>query len=162
MVAPQAEAISKRSVMGIGIYTAPGDDNKISSNQSYTNPLGITFDGRSGGTKEIRLYVRNDDPVFYFSDINLSLQDIGLENVIDRASDGFTWKLSEGDTKPTYNEWANISPANNINFPQIGDVSQPDSSTYLSFWVQISVPPGLDVKVIDTVQFVLNADKELV
>lgn len=146
--------------MGIGIYTAPNSESALSGDGTFTNPLGVTFDGRVGGTKEIRLYVRNDDPGFYFTDISLELLDTG-DNIINRPDDGYVWKLSEGDAQPSNNDWGNIAPANTITFTNLGAVSSPDSSTYLPFWLLIEVPPGLDVQVFDGVQFQLSADRNI-
>ena len=148
--------------MGLGIYLLPSADSVFSQDRLFTNPFALTFDGRQGGAKEFRLYVRNDDPLYYYTNIVLTLQDIGDESIVDRPDDGFVWKLSQGDVQPTLNDWNNIAPANTVSLSDIGSSGSPDSSTYLPFWVYVEVPPGLDVQTFSTVQFVLSGEENLI
>lgn len=148
--------------MALGIYLLPSVEVPVSQDGDFTSPFSLTFDGRTGGVKEFRLYVRNDDAVSYYTDITVKVQDIGSEDIIDRPDDGFAWKLSAGDIQPTENDWNNIAPANTISLPDIGASGSPDISTFLPFWVYIQVPPGLDVQTFDTVQFVLQGEENLV
>lgn len=145
--------------MALGIYLLPTDNARLSEDRNFLNPFSLTFDGRSGGIKEFRLYIRNDDPLFYYTETTLKLQDISGDDIIDRPEDGFAWKLSEGDVQPTQNDWNNIAAANTISFSDIGASGLPDSSTYLPFWVYVQVPPGLDIQTFDDVQFVLQGEE---
>jgi len=148
--------------MALGIYSAPSISAKFSEDKTFINPLAVTFDGRSGGTRQLRLYIRNDDPSHYYTAISLGLQDLGVTTIIDRPEDGFAWKLSEGDIQPTLNDWANVAAANTVSFTDIGSASIPDSSTFLPFWIYIQVPPGLSVQTFDRVQFILRGEENLI
>jgi len=148
--------------MTLGIYTEASIDTELSANGEFTNPLAVTFDGRSGGIKEIRLYVHNIDPSYYYTDVTLTVVDNGINNIVNSEEDGYSWKLSAGDSQPTAADWANIAPANTISLDDLGSVGNPDSSTYLPFWIRVQVPPGLDVQVFDSVQFVLTSDRNLI
>jgi len=148
--------------MALGIYLLPSVDAKISQNGDFTNPFALTFDGRSGGVKQVRLYIRNDDQLLYYTNITLKMQDLSGDDIINRIDDGFAWKLSEGDVQPTQNDWNNIAAANTISLPDIGANGTPDSSSFLPFWVYVQVPPGLNVQTFNLVQFVLQGEENLV
>lgn len=148
--------------MALAIYSAPDSDSLISQDGLFTKPVAVTFDGRTGGFKEIQLFIRNDDPTYYYTDVVLSLEDNESPTITDQPANQFVWKLSYGDTKPTFNDWANILPANSLNIPvQIGEVGNPDTSTYLPVWVFIRVPANLDIQVFTGVKLVLSGNEVL-
>ena len=148
--------------MGIGIYTSADASAKLSLNGDQTNPLGMTFDGRKGGTKEFLLYVRNDDSLYFFNQISLTVNDSGVLNLVNRPEDGWSWKISYGDTQPTAQDWANIEPINTIGFADLGSAGSPDTATYLPFWLQVQTPPGEDANAFNTIQFLLSADRNTI
>jgi hypothetical protein len=149
--------------MSVGIYTAATPDGLLSQDDVFTKPFAITFDGRLGGYREVKLFIRNDDALKYYTALQLSLEDTNELSVTNRPEDGFIWKLSYGDTKPTYNDWLNTPISNSLtNIDNIGAEGDPDTSTYLPFWVFIQVPPGLDIQVFTGVKFVLTGDEALV
>lgn len=148
--------------MSASIYLLPNENSELSKDGLFTNPFSITFDGRSGGTKQARLYVRNNDALYYYTSLTLTSRDLTAQPITERPEDGYVWKLSEGDTQPTQAEWNNIAAANTITLPDIGALGVPDTSTYLPFWIYIQVPPGLDVQTFDHVQFVLQGEENLV
>lgn len=148
--------------MGLGIYSAADATTKLSDDGSFNNPLNLTFDGRLGGTKEVRLYIRNDNPLYYYTDITLVPTDPSAEPIINDPDNGYVWKLSVGDTQPTTSDWKNISGANQITFTDIGSAGTPDTSTYLPFWILIQVPPGLAVDIKDAVKLQISANEVLV
>lgn len=149
--------------MTIGIYTESVPDGLLSQDDLFTKPFAITFDGRTGGYKETRLFLRNNDPSFYYTDMTLALEDSENPPIVSRPEDSFVWKFSYGDTKPTFNDWLNIPAANTLNIlDDIGGPGSPDTSTYLPFWVYIQVPPNLDIQVFIGVKFVLSGNEALV
>ena len=87
--------------MSISIYTEPNPSAALSQDGTFTNPFAMTFDGRIGGYKEVKLFLRNSDPLNYFTDLVVSLEDNTAESITDRPEDGYVWKLAYGDTKPT-------------------------------------------------------------
>jgi len=148
--------------MALAIYLLASNDSVLSQNGDLINPLAVTFDGRSGGYKQFRLYVRNNSALYYYDNITMTVQDTSGNNIVDRSVDSFTWKLSEGDNQPTQADWDNTAAANTINFTDIGAPSSPDTSTFLPFWVRIEIPAGLDVQTFDDVQFVLHGQENLI
>ncbi len=147
--------------MPIAIYTSADPHTAISQDGTFTNPFAVAIDGKNGGVIQQRLYIRNDDPDLSYSGINLLLVDTIGESAID-GSDRKTWKLYEGDTQPTDNQWATVSGANFITFSGIGNSLVSDTSTYLPFWVRVEVGRNSDVETIKDVQLVLNGHEILV
>lgn len=148
--------------MGLGIYLSADATQDLSENGSFERPFALSFDGRTGGTKQARLYIRNNDDRYYYQNITVGLVDTGPNNIIDQPSEGFSWKLAAGDTQPTENDWRNTAGATTITLTDIGASGSPDTSTFLPFWVYVEVPPGLDVGTFDTVRFTITADEVLV
>ena len=145
--------------MALSIYTLPDPASSISENGTFENPFSLTFDGRNGGVKQTKLYVRNGDSAFYYENIQLTVQDDSPSPIIDEPAEGFSWKLAVGDTQPTENDWINTSGATLVGLSDIGSSGNPDTSTYLPFWVYIQVPPGLDIQTFKDVKFILRADE---
>lgn len=148
--------------MSLGIYTAPSDSAKLSADNTFANPLSVTFDGRLGGVKQLRLYVRNDDPLFFYEDIRVLPLDTSDNPIIADTSNGFVWKLIPGDTQPTEQAWAHTSPATQISLEDLGAPGSPDTSTYLPFWIFIQVPAGIDVQIFDQAKLSLVANEVLI
>lgn len=147
--------------MALDIYTEPSSGTKLSSGDA-TNPFAITFDGRIGGTKEVRLFVRNDNATVYYTDIELTLSDSDTNDHVDGSTAGFEWKLIAGDAQPTLNDWAHTDAGNEITLPDLGSSGTPNITSYLPFWVQIKVPRNVDIQTITSIKFELTAVENLV
>ena len=149
--------------MAVGIYLAALSGSLMSQDGNYTKPFAITFDGRIGGFKETKLYIRNDDPTYYYTNLELAFQDLSDENIVTNQGEGFSWKLIEGNSKPTLNDWKNTPAGNTLSFASgLGSLGSPDIATYLPFWIFIEVPPGLDIQVFRDVKFLLSGNEVLV
>lgn len=148
--------------MSVGIYTSAVPEALLSQDGAFTSPFSVTFDGRIGGNKQYRLFVRNDNSLFWYSNLSLTLSDSGSESIINNSQPGFLWKLSAGDTQPTENAWLNIAASNTINLPNLGIAGNPNIATYLPFWVLIQVPANLNVQNFNTVRFVLSGQENLI
>jgi hypothetical protein len=145
--------------MGIGIYTSVDPDKVLSQNGDFLYPFSITFDGRVGGYRETKLFIRNDDSDYYYNDLTLSLLDENPESIINNG--GYVWKLYYGDQKPTFNDWLNIPAATSIQIEDLGSEGNSDISTYLPFWVFIQVPNNIDVQVFTKTKFVVSGNEIL-
>lgn len=149
--------------MTVKIYTEANNSNSaLSLGGSFTNPFSLTFDGRTGGFKEVKLFLRNDSADYYYEDLQVSLQDLSDETITDNLADGYAWKLSAGDTKPTFNDWANIAPANTINLGTLGESGSADTSTYLPFWVFVQVPSNISIQAFTNVSFIISGQENLI
>jgi hypothetical protein len=148
--------------MGLGVYLIADSTQELSTESTFEKPFSLTFDGRTGGVKQAKLYIRNNDAQFYYENIKVGLSDSGPESIIDQPAEGFVWKLAAGDVQPTENDWKNTAAATIVDLENIGGAGNPDTSTFLPFWVFVQIPPGLDVQTFDTVKFTLTADEVLI
>lgn len=132
--------------MGLGVYNEPFGV-KYSEDGSQVTPVTTTHKGNEGEVIEILLYLRNDDPNQWYSDISI----VGIDNTApdDTQGDlGTGWgvKLSPGLEQPTKSKWTSIKFANKILMSTIGGVGDPDTTTFYPFWYRIQSPPGVDVQ----------------
>jgi len=115
----------------------------------------LTFDGRIGGERDRLVYVRNDDILRYYTDIQVSPTDSSGDNIVNGTTSGFFWKLMLKDIAPTNAEWALVSPGNTISLgADLGDTTAGDIVTYLPFWVRVAIPRSQRIQTITDV--VLN------
>jgi hypothetical protein len=137
--------------MALVIYPTASSDNPYSQDGAMTNPIREAFDGRNGGTSETKYYLRNNNILYSYSTIVISLVDSEGRNIVGGV-DGYGWKLSSGDTQPTADEWEAITYGASISMSDISD-----TSTYLPFWVLIEIPRGAPVESHDDVTVRVSA-----
>jgi hypothetical protein len=147
--------------MALAIYYATDGVSKFSQDGAFTNPLQEVIDGRTGGSVERLLYIRNDNSLFSYLDIKLVPEDTDGVSIVD-GSLGFAWKLSAGDAQPTDEAWGIITAGEEIELADLGTVSVSDTSTYLPFWLRIEAPRNVSVKTYVDVQLKITAERVLV
>ncbi len=136
--------------IGVGVYTEPKQEARISNGSLFTNPLLFVINGISGGALEKRLYIGTNDEVNAYLGPDGTLAGSGIEISIDDGSGiaagttyGWNWKMRAGDKQPTEAEWAAISPAANINVPPLYNLFNDGDGglmSYHPFWIRIEVP----------------------
>jgi hypothetical protein len=142
------------------IYTLQDADAFLSDGDS-TCPFRVTLDGRDTSSIERKLFVRNEDPTRYYTDISLDVVDKGGD-IFANESHGFKWKLSAGDIQPRPATWVNIPASNSLPFSDVGSSSLPDTYTYYSFWVRVELPRGHRAMSVKSVVFRLSSKEYLV
>jgi hypothetical protein len=139
--------------MALQIYTEVGG-TPLSVDNLFTNPLLLSQDGRTGGTIEKLLYLRNDEVIYSYADIEVSLEQTeGSVHLID-GSQGFYVKMKAGDLKPSLEEWKTISAGNSIILDDIEDTIH-----YLPFWLKVEVPPNVPVQKFRGLSIVVTAER---
>jgi hypothetical protein len=110
-----------------------------------------SFSATTGSIVERKLHIRNDDPLLYYTNISVAInQDTGTF-----GSSGFSIKLSYGSRQPTEAEWDAIPQNTAINLPDIGASGAADTSTYEAFWVRSFCPAGFSLsRLRSDIQFV--------
>jgi len=131
--------------VALKIYPAASPDDPYSQSGTMTNPMRHGFDGRVGRVVETKYYLRNDSALaFSYTSIVIDPIDESGMNITD--SNGFSWKLSEGDTQPTSAEWDVVTDGDAISMSDLlATAGVGDTSTYLPFWLRIEVPRGASV-----------------
>lgn len=115
--------------MALALYSEPNEDSAFSTDGSL--PFTLTFMGRIGGAIARKIYIRNDDLTRYYTNI-----------VITPTSIVHSWKLLESDNEPSLEQWDRAISGQALSLSDsIGSSSQGDAAIYLSFWVQVSIPP---------------------
>lgn len=147
--------------MGLGIYETTDPDNKFSQDGILTNALCLAFDGILGGTIQKRLYVRNDDSLYYYTDIEVDPVRYTGSDISDGVN-GFSWKLIAGDTEPVEDQWSLVTPGASIDLGDLGSAGSPDISTYLPFWLRVTVPPNTLVQTFEGTRLDITAEKNIV
>ena len=147
--------------MAIKVYSKPSVDSALSSYGEQTNPFLITFDGRVGGARETKLYVRNDNLDRYYTGIIIQPYDLGETSIVD-GTDEYSWKLYSGDQDPPIEYWIRLEPGNEISLDDIGSSTQGDISTYLPFWVRVEIPHSRLIDNTTQVYLRLKAQENLV
>lgn len=147
--------------MAIGIYTKPHEDYQISKDDTRTNPLNIAINGRDGGVIYFKLYVRNDELKYWYSNINVGIN-CAFSDLID-GSKGFSWKLKESEFQPTIAEWDAITGGNIISLSNnLGSASYGNIHTYLPFWLRVEVPANEPAHQIKSISLQLTCKENLV
>jgi hypothetical protein len=108
-------------------------------------PIITTHDGILGEVVERKLYVRNDDPDEWYSNITIVPISNVSPNEVDGISTGHGVKLFEGDIQPTEAEWEATDYANTLSLSELGEAGSGDTSTYLPFWYRVEVPAGTPI-----------------
>ncbi len=137
--------------MALKIYSEADPSADYSIDGAFTDPLLIVMDGKYGGVLQKKLYIRNGNTLAWYSDISLQIVDLTDITNID-GTKGFTWKLIEGTTQPSDDQWDAITTGNAITFDDLGTLGSSDTSTYLPFWLRVEIPRNIEVQTILDVQ----------
>ena len=132
--------------MALGLYDAPFG-NKFSEGGLQTFPITTTHRGDESEAIDLLLYLRNDDPLQWFSDIVVTPVDFSApDDTLGDKGTGWGIKLSPGIEQPSVTKWASIKFGESIEMSDIGDTGSPDTTTFYPFWFRIVSPSGEDVQ----------------
>lgn len=151
--------------MGLKIYEAVDPSSAFSVEGSFDNPLTHSFNGTTGEVIEKRYYIRNDDEDRWYSNISIEPITDVASPIVDGSgtTEGYSWKLLTGDSKPLEEQWE-LKPAGEaITFSaDIGSDSAGDTTTYLPFWLRIQVPPNAPIASYQGVTLKITSTESLV
>ena len=131
-----------------------GTFSEYSHGDDTTNLIRSVFNGQDGGTVIQQLYIRNDNPDYWYSEIILGFGP--TEKVRPNNLRGFSYKLLYGEVQPLTQEWASIDSGNNLDYrnnglrfkiPDIGMAGTADQK-YYPLWLRIDVPPKTPMGVV--------------
>ena len=132
--------------MGLDLYreVSTGTYAKYYEYGSSTTllPIVTTHDGVLGETVEIRIFVRNDDPDEYYTNISVQPVSISDPDDVSGTTTGHGVKICAGSTQPTEAEWTAIDYASSISLSSLGSAGNGDINTYLPFWARFEVSAG--------------------
>ena len=142
--------------MALDIYSefGPALYKKHSLENATLNvtPIVTTHNGYDGEIRELKLFVRSNDPDEYCTEISISP---------DNVPSGWIVKLAVGSLQPTAADWEGINSNNTISFSDIGSSGNGiavsgNTSQYLSFWYYIKIPADTEVQTNDDILLLLS------
>lgn len=137
--------------MGLKLYYKENDSYvEVSSAGSFDNPVVTTHNGKVGDVISEQLYLRNDNPLLWYSNIVIKSYDstkTSEKDDTDYESTGWGVKLFPGSDEPTSGEWGNLLWSNEIEMEDIGQSGTGDSTTYFPFWRLVTCPPHTDIQI---------------
>ena len=136
-----AEATVSGDRMGLAFYNS---DKEIFTPSSVNglDKLRSFHDGHLGDTWEDVIYLRNDDPTKYFTNMVLYYLIDGYQDMGEFGDTGWGVKLMYGERQPTEAEWDLVKAGDPLSLPDIGNSDAADTSTYHPIWVRITCPGG--------------------
>lgn len=145
----------------LDIYESADPSSAFTVSGNFGNPFTAAFDGVLGEVIERKVYVRNDDALYYYENITVQPID-GGDDIVDGSgvTEDYNWKLYAGDSQPLEEQWELTSAGNQIALADLGSSGNPDTTTYLPFWVRISVPTGAPVNAYNSVLLRLSFDEQ--
>jgi len=137
--------------MGLKLYYKEEDKFvEITSGVDLDNPLVNIHNGRTGDTITKQIYLRNDDPLKWYSNITLKpkdLEDVNPYGDVVYTETGWGVKLSFGSAEPTVGEWDDMDWGDSISADNIGSDLSEDTTTYFPIWYLETCPPNTDAKI---------------
>jgi hypothetical protein len=127
--------------MTLRIYDAALPTSYFSQDGLFSNPVLFSFDGRSGGSSEQLLYVRNSDATYEYSDIVVFPDQLEGDIDLVEGTRGFAFRLKAGTSRPTTEEWLTIAAGEEIDIAAITD-----TVTYMPFWLRVECPRQVPVQ----------------
>jgi hypothetical protein len=121
---------------GLAFYSRPDERYQMGD----LALLRATFDGRLGGVMDLRVYLRNDKPASWYTDIKVRAVDTVGDDITDGSIPGFYWKIAQKDIALSHEEWDQIEAGNTLEVGfDLGNTVRADVVTYIPLWVRIAV-----------------------
>ncbi len=158
----------------IGIFEFnPTTGNFTQISEDQTAPLKFNFNGSEGGIVRKKLYIRNDETTFYYTDIRIEPSPSVL--VSPENTRHFTYKLLSGDAEPIQTLWdarrsgdpllsiadMSLAPTREYYILDLGKAGQSDT-TYYPFWFEVGIPSHTPVLTELNITLVWQAEEQLV
>lgn len=147
--------------MALNLYSAPEETKGFVE----LDPFRVTFDGRQGGAIATKIFLRNDDPSRWYSNMVLQALDTSTsrKSMVTEGVPGFFWKLAQGDRALFPEEWDQIAKGNSISFTQtLGSSTFGDITTYLPVWVYVQILPQTPISTIKEIVLKITAKENYV
>lgn len=143
--------------MGLGIY-----NTERVALADLDDTVTTAHNGVTGESVDVLLYLRNDDPGLYYSDINISTLDSeGEDDTLGVYGTGRGFKLVAGARQPTEIEWDNVLAGDVITMSDIGTTDLADTTTYYPFWVRVIVPGNTACQTFSDVSLVIQVSEHV-
>lgn len=108
-------------------------------------PIITTHDGVLGEVVETKLYIRNNNPSEYYTDITVVPVCLSSPDEVDGITTGHGVKLrleTVVGEQPTEAEWEATDYGNTVILDDLGAPGTGDTSTYSVVWLRVECPAG--------------------
>jgi hypothetical protein len=103
-------------------------------------PLRTVHNGKSGGASAKLVFIRNDDPANYYTDLVVTYENNVQDDYGVLGSTGWSVKFLYGRRQPTEEEWDSVTVGQSIVLPNIGSTSAADTYTFHPIWIRVYCP----------------------
>lgn len=103
-------------------------------------PLRTVHNGKPGGASEKLVFIRNDDPANYYTDLVVTYENDVQDDYGVLGSTGWSVKFLYGRRQPTEEEWDSVTAGQSIVLPNIGSTSAADTYTFHPIWIRVYCP----------------------
>lgn len=142
--------------MGLSLYNADQDIF------TAADIIKTTYNGRVGTLTNTKLHIRNNNPNFYYQNIEVTPQQLISGSWVTPDLPGWSIKLKAGENQPTESEWDLVTSNDPASIADIGEVGDPDTTTYRPFWIRVYCPPGTPAQVLDQFQLSITYVRRVV
>lgn len=119
---------------------------------TYDTPLRANHNGKTGGTKDTLLYIKNEDLTLYYTNVLMSPVSSTYDDLYSQWGEtGFGLKLLYGERQPTETEWDQVSSGEAISLPDIGTTVSADVANLYPVWVRTICPGNSDAQIMTTI-----------
>jgi hypothetical protein len=126
-------------------------------------PLRTFHNGHIGDSHEQLMYIRNQNPAKWYTNVKLTPVMIGgYEDLGEFGTTGWGIKLMYGKRRPTEEEWDLIKTGSAIILPDIGTIEAADTFTNHPVWVRVYCPGGEEAQIRENMQLKLSYSEKMV
>jgi hypothetical protein len=120
-------------------------------------PLRTFHNGHIGGLHEQLVFIRNEDPAKWYTNIQLAPEVIGgYDDSGSFGTSGWGIKLMYGRRRPTEEEWDIMKYGSVIQIPDIGSIEAADTFTNHPVWVRVYCPGNEAAQIRENMQLKLT------
>ena len=130
--------------------------------QIIDGPLVTTHNGFTGGEREMLIYLKNQHPEFYYSNVSLTIEMPDLVEGEVFSNSGWSIKIKYGSEQPTEKQWGDIMVNSEISIPDIGSQFAPDTDIYHPIWIRVFCPGHTTPDIKKDMSFKLKYFRKLV
>ena len=141
----------------LSLYSYDGNSGQyvqFSYDGDLSNNIRAVVNGVDGGSVIKKLFIRNDEAAYYYTNITVGFTPSELVNPANTRK--IKYKLLSGDTEPDNSTWDSVASGDSLTYTNtvksrkidnIGSAGNPDLN-YYPLWLRIDVPPRSPMRVL--------------
>lgn len=130
--------------------------NIVNDEAARFGPFRTFADGRLGGAYEQIIYLRNNDPTVYYTNVTVTYKCELYDDSGEYGNTGWSVKYLYGERRPTEAEWDNVRTAEPLSLPDIGTIDAADTYTYHPIWIRVYCPGNISATIRDNQRLLIS------